>query len=351
MELLGRAAIAVTATPQRVAMQDAKGVYTLQNKHASGVVYFKYEPGTVVTAFAGNDAALLALSAGKIDAGDTVVIGPGIPYIDVVCATGLTSTLEIEPGVHGDAANADLSTINTNIASLVTLLGVGTGAMASAQAVTIATDDTVIGATDAAVVAAGAVGSVSAKLRRLTTDVDALKTLLAVGTGAMASAQAVTIATDDTVIGATTSTKADVDGNGAVNAHLRRIGFEVDRLADLVDAEAGGSLTYTSVPIDLAAGGAWKDLGAAGAGTKVRLHELVLSFIGAGTWRLCSDDDGAGTNAVDLMGATMYCGANGTTVIPWVASQKGRPECPNSKHLSLYSSVACDGRAVTTTTA
>lgn len=61
-----------------------------------------------------------------------------------------------------------------DIEDLLALLGKGTGAMATSHSVTVATDDTVLGPTDAAVVAAGAVGSLSAKMRRLTTDIGTL---------------------------------------------------------------------------------------------------------------------------------------------------------------------------------
>jgi len=54
------------------------------------------------------------------------------------------------------------------------LLVKGTAGTTASIAVTVATDDAVIGATDASVAAAGGVGSVSAKLRKLTTDLSTI---------------------------------------------------------------------------------------------------------------------------------------------------------------------------------
>ena len=113
--LQGQSAIAATATPQRPDLPDVGGVYTLQNTGASNAIYYKYEAGAATADFAGTDAVLRGLGAGKLDPGEMFVIGPGVPWLDVVCATGLTSTLEIEPGASVSAVNVEANLGNVGL--------------------------------------------------------------------------------------------------------------------------------------------------------------------------------------------------------------------------------------------
>ena len=154
---------------------------------------------------------------------------------------GATDTAVVDAGSAGNLS-AKLRRLTTDLGSIVTLLAVGTGVMESAQAVTLATDDTVMGATDATLVDAGAAGSISSKLRRLTQDLGSLVDLLAVGSGIMTSAHVVTLATDDTVIGPTNASAVDGDSEGSISAKLRGINkafYQLDTDIGYIDAAVG----------------------------------------------------------------------------------------------------------------
>jgi len=119
-------------------------------------------------------------------------------------------------------------------------------------------------------------GTIDADTGNCATDLAALETLLAVGTGAMASAQAVTLATDDTQFGAIGSA-ADVDGN--IHGQLEFIGTaasEIEGATETIEAAVAadggtaptnamqiGGYASDAVPTALTAGkiGAfWTDL-------------------------------------------------------------------------------------------
>ncbi len=193
MKIIGQVEVAVTDTPRRVSLRDEFMPNTLVNLGAN-TAYYRYNPdkpaGLTTTLDEASEAAIRALGGVPLRAGHAVVIPGDVPYVDIACITGETATVDVIPGALVDSTsitatigavtanagtnlNTSLLALETggNLASLVTLLGVGTGAMASAQAVTIATDDTVIGATDDTEAAAGGVGSISSKLRKISTDI------------------------------------------------------------------------------------------------------------------------------------------------------------------------------------
>ena len=138
--------------------------------------------------------------------------------ITISAAGADPTTLTVTGGSTFGATDVFVVYTNIQRTAIELLLAVGTGVMASAQAVTLATDDTQLGAVGAA---ADPDGNIHGQLRSIAEAVDTLETLLAVGTGAMASAQAITLATDDTQLGAIGSA-ADVDGN--IHGQLEFIG-------------------------------------------------------------------------------------------------------------------------------
>ena len=102
-KLKGLADVSVTATPQAVVFPDALAPYTIRNKGANSI-YFIFDPVNIaqgdVSTFAGNATALKALGASELRSGTQAIIPPGLPHIHVACATGLTSTLAVEAGIH-----------------------------------------------------------------------------------------------------------------------------------------------------------------------------------------------------------------------------------------------------------
>lgn len=89
--------VSVTATPQRVTGFNLYNTFSLRNTGANSVYYIQ-DDSVLTTAFAGTHAVLKALGASEIKAGEVVIVGPDIAALDVVCATGLTSTFQTECG-------------------------------------------------------------------------------------------------------------------------------------------------------------------------------------------------------------------------------------------------------------
>lgn len=77
-------------------------------------------------------------------------------------------------------------------------------------------------------------GTIDTDTGNCATDLAAIELLLAVGTGVMASAQAVTLATDDTQFGAV-GADADVDGN--IHGQLRSIGEAAELIDDAIGTD------------------------------------------------------------------------------------------------------------------
>ncbi len=93
--------VSVAATPAAVAIPVPGRDYTLRNLDTANSIYYIQRPGTYVegsTSFAGAAAVLRAAGGSEIKAGEAHVIRDCPPWIHVVCATGLTATLQIECG-------------------------------------------------------------------------------------------------------------------------------------------------------------------------------------------------------------------------------------------------------------
>lgn len=86
-------------------------------------------------------------------------------------------TKELGRNVLVDSTGAEITTLP--ISGTVSVTGVATAANQSTANTSLSNIDTNAGATTDAVVAAGAAGSIAAKLRRVTTDLDAVKTSVA----------------------------------------------------------------------------------------------------------------------------------------------------------------------------
>ena len=106
-------------------------------------------------------------------------------------------------------------------------------------------------------------------------------------------------------------------------------------LAVTASAADGGTtgLTFSTVVISEAAAGV-ADLGVGAAGEAVRLHELVLTMVGQGTVTVNSDDDGAGTNPVDLTG-DIPLGAGGGINRAFSSDHRGSLATPAAKHMTI----------------
>lgn len=182
------------------------------------------------------------------------------------------------------AGNVDLAALetlvtagNVDLAALEVLLAVGTGVMASAQAVTLATDDTQFGAVGAA---ADPDGNIHGQLRSIAENTDALPAAL--GSGAASGALLVTLpTTGDSVFG---DLGDAASATGSVNAKLRII---YDTLAT-IDADTGAIKTAVEL-LDNAVDGNYLNVNANIAGT-----DMVggAGAVAAGVQRitLASDD-------------------------------------------------------------
>lgn len=133
-------------------------------------------------------------------------------------------------------------------------------------------------------------------------------------------------------------------GAGVVDTGTMRVTLASDD--PLVDGGAtestlgeltGSGLTFERVKIDQAVAGT-VDLGG-GSDELVRLHTLVISANDDCTVQIKSDDDGAGTNAVDISG-DMVLLAGGGMVIPFQGNIVGCLAAPSDKHMTLVSVTA-----------
>jgi len=63
-------------------------------------VYMRYDPDSATGTLAGNESQLLALFAIRIGPRMMRSLPAGLPWIDIVCATGETATIFVEPTGH-----------------------------------------------------------------------------------------------------------------------------------------------------------------------------------------------------------------------------------------------------------
>jgi len=245
----------------------------------------------VITDSTGNAASV---TGGKLDVNATVTPAAGGATeakqdTQIAAEQAILAKIIAAPATEAKqtAANALLTTIDADTSKIPSQ---GSAAKAASTPVTIATDDTVIGATDAAVVAAGAVGSVSAKLRRISTD-------------------------------------------------LNTIDADTDAIKTATEATAGSDLTFQT-PVIVSQGSAGRATIMAGEEGKVnRLHEFLASANPGGTYFFAYDDDGAGTNEVALSGAYPV-GTNGGIPIRFRAHPDGCIKTPAGKWLTVFSTDA-----------
>jgi len=101
MQLKTIADISATATPAVSNLPDVNGTYTILNTDTANSAYVLHDPNTIpasdVTSFAGLAAALAADGGVEVKAGQAIVVR-GVPWFHVVCATGLTATLQVVAG-------------------------------------------------------------------------------------------------------------------------------------------------------------------------------------------------------------------------------------------------------------
>lgn len=117
-----------------------------------------------------------------------------------------------------------------------TLAGTGSGGGGGGGGASTIADgaDVAQGAVADAAVAAGAAGTLSAKLRRLTTDMGTVKA--AVGAQATAAALSVTVATDDALLGTAADAAVTAGATGTVSAKLRALSRDVGTVAGAVSS-------------------------------------------------------------------------------------------------------------------
>ena len=99
--LKGKAAIAVTATPQRIEFTDLDVPKTMRmsDTDIAKAVYYRYDPDSPVALFLGaSETILRALGASKLRPGEVVIIPPGTSFLDLVCITSATATVYIDAG-------------------------------------------------------------------------------------------------------------------------------------------------------------------------------------------------------------------------------------------------------------
>lgn len=86
--------LAVNATVQIVSVNNRMTSQTVANDGATSV----YLRSRIASTFAGDDAALKALKAVVLKAGERLILDPPVPDFFLACATGQTSTVRILPG-------------------------------------------------------------------------------------------------------------------------------------------------------------------------------------------------------------------------------------------------------------
>ncbi len=105
LQLKGQAEVNVVATAVRTDIKVDQSVRTLVNTGTSAM-YFRYDPGSATATLAGASAAAIKVLGGiPIKGGEAVVIPAGIPWIDVACISGESTTLDIIPGVMVDSTS------------------------------------------------------------------------------------------------------------------------------------------------------------------------------------------------------------------------------------------------------
>lgn len=95
-QIYSQAATAVTATPARTAMPRGREPLILRNEGANAI-YYRHNNSAVSAFLGATDAIVRALGGCAIKPGEKIVLH-AVPWLDLVCLTGLTSTLAIDRG-------------------------------------------------------------------------------------------------------------------------------------------------------------------------------------------------------------------------------------------------------------
>jgi hypothetical protein len=187
-------------------------------------------------------ATSAAIASGVQDVFQVPVAGYRRVRITALGAVTGTATIAIQPtekvpsgfasitGGAGDASAANQVTGNASLASIDGKMVAGAGAVSAAtQRVVAATDSpevATLGAVADAAATQGSTGSVSAKLRTVTSQLNSIDAGVpaALGATTMSAAMPVTIATDDARIGIVTETAPASDtASSGLNGRLQRI--------------------------------------------------------------------------------------------------------------------------------
>lgn len=200
--------------------------------------------------------------------GIEVALGANVGLLNILNAV-------IDPATE-QKQNAGIALLTTIDADTSKIPALGTAAMAASAPATIATDDTQFGAVGAA---ADPDGNIHGQLRSIAENTDNLETLLAVGTGAMASAQAVTIATDDTMM---TALDTAVD---LVNTNLGTLETDVEAtettLTNIEKCQMGNAAptidSYGNAAVNAATGARTEIIATPGANKQLWIYGLLLT--------------------------------------------------------------------------
>ena len=255
---------------------DPEKQFTLVNEGADTLYYRERSDA----ALAGTAAEIVVLGGSGLAAGRSVVVD-GSTW-DVVCATAASATLLVLPGAMSASIDLAVSgiTVNSDLDSLGgSAINVNSGNKDNGTQVVNQATNGVIGT------AFGAVGATAAKdgvfhaqFEYIATQLDNLELLLAVGEGAKASAQAVTLATDDTQLGTASSTSAVA---GDLHGKLRYIGTQLE--ANLANAIVAGNGLYirqsSGSTMALETGGNLASILAVLNGTTASLTEKVPTWL------------------------------------------------------------------------
>ena len=255
--------------------------YTMHVASGASNIYYRGRTGSEAALNDAADAAALrALGCSEIQPGEPVAVFGG--QAEVVCINAETATLVIDAGMKISTIEAALTigTVNSDLDSIGgTTVNVSSGNIDNGtQVVNQATNGVNATAFGTIGVAAAVNGAIHPQLRYIGEQLDNLETLLGVGTGAMASAQAVTLATDDTQLG-TTSSASSVTGD--IHGKLRYIGTQLEaNLAALITAGGGGYVRQDSTAtIAKESGGNLASILAVLNGTAASLTEKAPTWV------------------------------------------------------------------------
>ena len=171
--------VKVVPEQQTVDIGDPRGIYTLANDGADTVFY---RQASTEATLIGDAATIRALPCGELKIGEPMTVF-GVSW-DIACATGEAADVRVLPGSMAASVNTTVSgvTLNSDLDKIAgTAVNVSSGAKNNGTLVVNQASDGVVadlltatGATDVSVATAGGEGSMSAKLRLMTSQIDLL---------------------------------------------------------------------------------------------------------------------------------------------------------------------------------